>query len=127
MDIKYKGISKEDIMKIQEVHIPKYSEPPTLDKFDWSQFGTAELSGINQMIDRIAEREARNTDTCIICEMAKLYLNTLKDRKCCKTCAYHDDWTWVCFNGDSENRADFTQEDFVCSCWKNKEGDLCKE
>ena len=41
--------------------------------------------------------------------------------KCCKTCAYRDDWTWVCFNGDSENRADIMQENFVCNCWESRE------
>lgn len=46
MDIKYKGISKKDIMKIQEVHMPKYSVPPTLDKSKWLQIGVAEISGI---------------------------------------------------------------------------------
>lgn len=41
--------------------------------------------------------------------------------RCCKTCVYHDDWTWVCFNPDSESRADFTNEKFVCNCWESRE------
>lgn len=41
--------------------------------------------------------------------------------KCCKTCTYHDDFSWVCVNGLNEHRADFTQEDFACSCWKSRE------
>ena len=29
-------------------------------------------------------------------------------KKECSTCAWHDGYTWVCFNGNSEYRADFT-------------------
>lgn len=121
MDIKYKGISKEDIMKIQEVHIPKYSVPPTLENFDWSQFGTAELSGINKVIDKIAEREAHNTDICIICEMAKLYLETFEKKRCCGTCKWYAEFEGVCCNGDSEYRADFRCLDDTCNEWEGAE------
>lgn len=41
--------------------------------------------------------------------------------KCCATCAYHDDWTWVCFNPDSDDRADFTDETYVCDCWRKSD------
>ena len=40
--------------------------------------------------------------------------------KSCGTCAYHDDWTWVCFNPESNDRADFTDEIHVCDCWEEK-------
>ena len=80
MDIKYKGLSKKDIMKIQEVHMPKYSVPPTLDKSKWLQIGVAEISGIKQVIDHIAEKEACNTDIYIVCEMAKLFLEPVEKR-----------------------------------------------
>lgn len=30
----------------------------------------------------------------------------------CSGCKWHDDFSWVCFNGDSENRADFVN----CGC-----------
>lgn len=40
--------------------------------------------------------------------------------KSCKTCAYHDDWTWVCFNPESDNGADFTDESYVCERWRDK-------
>lgn len=29
--------------------------------------------------------------------------------KCCATCAWYEDYQGVCFNGDSPNRADFTE------------------
>ena len=48
----------------------------------------------------------------------------VEENKCCENCAYHDDWTWVCFNGDSEMRADVTNNDFVCDKWEDKS---CKE
>ena len=48
--------------------------------------------------------------------------NTEMENKCCENCAYHDDWTWVCFNGGSEMRADVTNNDFVCDKWEDKNG-----
>lgn len=120
MDIRYKGISKADIMKIQELHMPRHSLPPTSDKFEWSQFDVAEISGIKRMIDDIVEKEDHNRDIYLICEMAKLYLDTIKDKKCCKTCRWHDDFSWVCFNPESEKRADFTDNGYCCECWEEK-------
>ena len=42
------------------------------------------------------------------------------DKQCCATCAWHDDWTYVCFNPASEDGADFTDGSHVCNCWKGK-------
>jgi hypothetical protein len=44
------------------------------------------------------------------------------NNKCCRTCKYHDDFTWACFNGDSIHRADFTNDDFVCDAWEEQDG-----
>lgn len=44
----------------------------------------------------------------------------VEENKCCENCAYHDDWTWVCFNGDSEMCADVTNNDFVCDKWEDE-------
>lgn len=44
------------------------------------------------------------------------------NERCCETCAYHDDFSWVCFNGDSEMCADVTNNDFVCDKWEDKNG-----
>lgn len=38
--------------------------------------------------------------------------------KCCETCNWHDDFSWACFNGDSENCADFTDPEDSCECWE---------
>lgn len=46
--------------------------------------------------------------------------------KCCKTCKFHDDYTWVCFNPDSIHRADFTNNDYVCDKWESS-NDRCRE
>ena len=35
------------------------------------------------------------------------------DRRC-ETCKWHEDYTRACFNGDSENCADFTDSDGYC-------------
>ncbi len=36
----------------------------------------------------------------------------------CFTCAWHDNFSWVCFNGNSEHRADFTDPEDSCLCGK---------
>ena len=38
--------------------------------------------------------------------------------KHCENCKYHDDFTCVCFNGDSLHRADFTDNDWCCDAWE---------
>ena len=43
--------------------------------------------------------------------------------KCCNNCRKHDDFTWVCFNGDSEHCADFRCLDDSCECWEGVEND----
>nr|DAK89935.1 MAG TPA: hypothetical protein [Caudoviricetes sp.] len=47
----------------------------------------------------------------------------MQKEKCCKTCKKHDDFTWVCFNGDSEHCADFTEPDCVCEFWEDVENE----
>lgn len=48
------------------------------------------------------------------------------EEKCCKNCRKHDDFTYVCFNGDSEYCADFTEPECCCECWEaNYESNLC--
>ena len=44
----------------------------------------------------------------------------VEENKCCETCAYHDDWTWACFNPEAKDRADFTDDSYVCDCWEDK-------
>lgn len=41
--------------------------------------------------------------------------------KRCGNCKYWDDFTGVCWNGDSDERADFTDCEFVCKWHKFKE------
>lgn len=45
----------------------------------------------------------------------------------CETCAYHDDFSWVCFNPESKNRADFTDNENKCNCWTSKEDNSCEK
>ena len=44
-----------------------------------------------------------------------------EENKCCENCKYHDDWTWVCFNPEAEDRADFTDNEHKCDCWTSRE------
>ena len=43
-----------------------------------------------------------------------------KKSNLCANCAYHDDFSWVCFNPEAEDRADFTNNNFVCDKWEDK-------
>ena len=42
------------------------------------------------------------------------------DHKCCGNCGWHEDFCGVCCNPDSEERADFTDDDFCCEFWEGK-------
>ena len=41
--------------------------------------------------------------------------------KSCSNCKWHDRFSWVCYNGLSECRADFTDPDDVCKEWEKKD------
>ena len=45
----------------------------------------------------------------------------VEENKCCENCAYHDDFSWVCFNPEAEDRADFTNNEYTCNCWTSRE------
>ena len=47
--------------------------------------------------------------------------------KTCSTCAWYEDYQGVCFNGDSLNRADFTEPEDVCECWEERNEDEVSE
>lgn len=42
----------------------------------------------------------------------------MEPEKTCCTCRWHEGYTWVCFNGDSPNCADFTDPEDTCECWE---------
>ena len=46
--------------------------------------------------------------------------NQLEREKCCGTCGTYEYFQGVCFNGDSEQCADFTNEDDTCVHWTPK-------
>ena len=41
----------------------------------------------------------------------------------CSTCRWYEDYQGVCCNGDSPNRADFTEPEDCCECWEGRDGD----
>ena len=49
------------------------------------------------------------------------------NERCCKNCEYHDDWTWVCFNPEAEDRADFTNPEHGCDYWMSREYKPCEK
>lgn len=40
----------------------------------------------------------------------------------CGNCLWHDDFSWVCFNGDSPMCADFSDPEYSCEAWEDKHG-----
>ena len=70
--------------------------------------------GIKPDMDISTDSVSVGSIVCRVCGMAK-------EVESCKTCKWHDDYTWVCFNGDSVHRADFTPDDFVCEEWEDNE------
>ena len=45
----------------------------------------------------------------------------------CANCAYHDDFSWVCFNPEAEDRADFTNPEHICTEWASREDKPCEK
>lgn len=43
-----------------------------------------------------------------------------EENKCCETCSYHDDFSWVCFYPESEYGGDFTDNKHICGCWTSR-------
>ena len=43
--------------------------------------------------------------------------------KTCSTCQWYEDFNGVCCNGDSLNRADFTEPEDGCECWEGIDED----
>jgi hypothetical protein len=43
---------------------------------------------------------------------------TNTSNKICATCDHYDDFTGACCNGNSEHRADFTDDGDVCREWE---------
>lgn len=44
----------------------------------------------------------------------------MSDKKCCSSCKWYEDFNGVCFNGDSENCADYVTDDAVCNKWEER-------
>ena len=120
MDFKYKGISEDKINEIQVKYMPKF-EIPVLDIDVMKKYAIQ----IRNSIDEFVKSDLHNKDIYIICEMAKLYLDSLKQEKCCGTCAWYAEFEGVCTNGDSEFRADFRCLDDTCQEWTSKEDNSC--
>ena len=117
MDFKYKGISEDKINEIQVKYMPKF-EIPVLDIDVMKKYAIQ----IRNSIDEFVKSDLHNKDIYIICEMAKLYLDSLKQGKCCVTCAWYAEFEGVCCCGDSKFRADFRCLDDTCDCWTSREG-----
>ena len=45
----------------------------------------------------------------------------------CETCAYHDVFSWVCFNPEADDRADFTNPEHGCDYWTSREDKSCEK
>lgn len=69
----YKGFNKEKINTIQKNNMPRISIPIV----DIQELAEKEqLPKLHSALEIIATREAKNTDTYVLCEMAKMYLDS---------------------------------------------------
>ena len=50
-----------------------------------------------------------------------------EENRFCKTCAYHDDFSWACFNPEADDRAGFTDNEHKCNRWTSKEENSCEK
>ena len=53
---------------------------------------------------------------------AKMDKGQPMETKCCTTCKWYEDFRGVCFNGDSDHCADFTNPDDGCEEWEERYG-----
>lgn len=73
LNMKYKGIDKTKVIEIQESNLPKLGIPiVNIQELDRNGL----LPNLNDAIEIIATREAKNTDVYVLCEMAKMYLDS---------------------------------------------------
>ena len=78
-DFKYKGINTEKIKEIKEIHFHPGFFPGHGMAFDHvedsiNQLKPDAMREIDQQLDKLITKYKEDTEICIICEMAKLYL-----------------------------------------------------
>lgn len=64
------------------------------------------------------EPSVSNYDLCIDYLISQL--TTMAKYYTCQNCEWHDDFSWVCCNGLSVCRGDFTDNNNSCSEWEKK-------
>lgn len=70
------------------------------------------------------DRTCRNHGRCEYCHGNRIYKNEKRNLASEQrleefnkgTCKWHDDFTWICFNGDSEMCADVAYDDYCQEC-----------
>lgn len=66
------------------------------------------------MAYRCKEYPSIECDGCGMCYKEAEVEDDYITRRCCGTCRWHDNYTWVCSCPDSDYRADFTDSNHVC-------------
>ena len=77
-------------------------------------YGTGKTAGWNVLNEFIRQSSGLYVDDD---------LNSIDSEKQCSSCKWHEDYSGACCNGDSEYRADFTNSDFVCDKWEERENE----
>lgn len=72
------------------------------------------IRNVTRQIDTVIRENRESIDRCI-------------KEQVCEFCKWHDDFSWVCFNGDSENCADFTDNENSCAEWESREDKSCEK
>lgn len=66
------------------------------------------LRNVTAQIDSAIRENQESIDRCIRAQV-------------CEFCKWHDDFSWVCFNPESEKRSDFTDNEDSCTEWESME------
>lgn len=72
-----------------------------------------------EILKQICSISDSEIDEIIAAKQNRL-MNRMKKIQKCSTCFWHEDFTGVCFNGESEHCADFTDDDDGCDVYKKK-------
>lgn len=76
------------------------------------------VDNITKQIDSSIRNTTRQIDSAIRENQGSI--DRCIRTRVCEFCKWHDDFSWVCFNGESEECAGVTNNNFVCDKWEDK-------
>ncbi len=100
-----------------------------LHSFDWAMSGDTSEYTYKADIKAFKNKWLKPSAKEIIERTVKNGISDLEDRlwlelglgrkdRCCENCKWHDNFSGVCCNGESEHKVNFTDNDLCCDCWE---------